>query len=80
MNIKPRTYYKYHTFNDQDFDIIYTGNKWVYIVAEKYGTSPLEKRDKRIVWDTIKEWQLMVNRNMYKITELSKDDLFLELL
>ena len=45
MKIKRKTYYKYHTFNDQDFDIIYTGNRWIYIVAEKYGTRPLEKHD-----------------------------------
>ena len=80
MKIKRKTYYKYHTFNDQDFDIIYTGNKWIYIVAEKYGTRPLEKHDKKRKWWTITYWQRVVNRNMYKTTELSKEDVFLELL
>jgi len=81
IKIKPRTYYKLlYNYNNGSYDIIYTGTKWIYIVAEKYGTRPLEKHDKKRKWWTITYWQRVVNRNMYKTTELSKEDVFLELL
>jgi len=57
MKIKPNTYYKIYYNEDKEwYDIVYTGNKWVYYIASKY------------------------NDNNYKIEEISKEDVFLELL
>jgi len=93
MKIKPNTYYKnyFYDINDPsikyreyysntDYDIVYTGNKWVYYIASKYNDTPLIKYDKKIKWRIIKRYQEFINDNNYKIEELSKEDVFLELL
>ena len=81
--IKARTYYKIY-YTNIGYDILYTGNKWVYEIAEQVGTKPLKKHDKRIIWWKIKNWQEDIDRNKYsnlnKLEELSKEDVFLELL
>ena len=78
MKIKPRTYYK--EFYDKDkYAILYTGTKWVYCRASKYN-GKLIKYDNRIKWETIKELQDYINSSDYKLEEISKEDLFLELL
>ena len=74
MKIKHNTYYK------DEYDILYTGTKWVYFIAYTYNEE-LIKYDNRFKWCTIKKFQDFVNISTYnKIEELSKEDLFLELL
>jgi len=79
ITIKPNTYYKRY-YNINEYNIIYTDNKWVYIIAYKLGNQPLVKYDKKRGWGTIKRYQEFINDKNYKIEELSKEDLFLELL
>ena len=84
--IKARTYYKiYYTetesiIGDDHYIILYTGTKWVYIIAKKYYNKPLFKYDKKFKWDIIKHLQNSINIFNYKIEEISKEDVFLELL
>ena len=85
ITIKPRRYYKRYYNEDKEwYNILYTGNKWVYVIAKKYYNKPLEKHDKRIIWWKIKTWQENIDRNKYSnlnnLEELSKGDVFLELL
>ena len=85
MNIKVRTYYK-QLYSNGNYVILYTGNKWIYIImAVKYVGKPLVKvkYDKKFKWRSIKDWRKEINRNKFirnKIEEMSKGDLFLELL
>jgi len=79
ITIKPNTYYKRY-YNINVYDIIYTDNKWVYIIADKFNNIPLIKYDKKPGWGTIKRYQEFINDKNYKIEEISKEDLFLELL
>ena len=84
MIIKPNRYYKkkYYTDSD-DYDIHYTDDKWCYIIATKYRSHLLIKHTKK-VWGTIKKFQDFVNISDYsdytKIEEMSKEDVFLEML
>ena len=81
IKLKPRTYYKdsYNT-EYEEYTIIYTGNKWVYIIADKDKNKLLEKRNKKFNIATIEEWQHIINIYNSKIEEMSKEDVFLELL
>ena len=81
IKIKPRTYYKRY-YHEDDYDIHYTGNKYVYIIAFKYKNHLLIKHTKKEVWGTIKNFQDFVNISAYynKIEEISIEDVFLELL
>ena len=81
MKLKPNTYYKrsYDT-NKDDYDILYTGTKWVYDIASKYNNNLLVKYTKKFKWWTIEEWQRYIKHQHIKVEELSKEDLFLELL
>ena len=79
MNIKPNTYYKRHHSNIY-YDIFYTGEKHAYLIACKYNNEPLIKYDPKVNWGTIKGLQEFINHNNYKIEEITKEDLFLELL
>ena len=81
MKIKPRTYYKiYYNVDKEWYDILYTGNKWVYIIAYKHNNNPLIKYDKKIKWFTINDYQDYIDMYSIKIKELTKEDVFLELL
>lgn len=75
MKLKARKYYKIYT-NSKNYKILYTGTKKVYLIAYKH-TNTLQKYDK-IYWGTLELWKKHVYSN--KIIELSKGDLFLELL
>ena len=78
MRIKSKTYYiRYYPTH---FTIWYTGTKWVYAIARKYENEPLIKYNKKTKMYTRKYWQNVINVNNYKTKELSKEDLFLELL
>jgi len=91
MKIKPNTYYKiyYPPYTQKicnaKYAIYYTGYKWVYIIAKKYYNKPLVKI-KKIKWIAINYYQNYItpykskNDNTLKIEELSKEDVFLELL
>ena len=86
MKIKPRTYYKcyykcYYVNDLYEYDIMYTGTKRIYEIAYKHINEPLFKWDKKIYRGSITQFQDSVNISAYnKIEELSKEDLFLELL
>ena len=78
MNIKPNKYYK--RYYDAHYSIWCTDNKWIYKIAYKPENQPLRKYTKKEVW-TIREFQDFVNIMDYnKIEEISKEDVFLELL
>jgi len=77
-NVKSRKYYvviilyiKY---------VIITDEKHAYLIACKYNNEPLIKYDPKVNWGTIKGLQEFINHNNYKIEEITKEDLFLELL
>jgi len=81
MKIKPNTYYKrYYTNSIFEYDIKYTDKKYVYIIAEKEYDNPLDKFDKKFKWGTIKSWEIYMTGRNDKMEEMSKEDLFLELL
>ena len=83
MKIKPNSYYKryYNNYYSDHYSIWYTGNKYAYIIARKYTNDPLVKLAKKEVWWTIEEWNKFINRSNYnKMEEISKGDVFLELL
>ena len=79
MKIKPRTYYKRY-YDKDDYDILYTNVKHVYPIAVKYKNALIHKFTKKFKWTTIKKLQKNINDNIYTIRELSKSDVFLELL
>ena len=78
IKIKPKSYYK-RCYGDH-YSIWYTGNKYAYIIARKYTNEPLVKLAKKELWNTIDSWQIYLTDNKYKTKELSKEDVFLELL
>ena len=86
MKIKPRTYYKIYHNHPNSYTILYTGNKWIYLIAEKKYDNPLVKYDKKFKWYTINSYQEFLNRasNVFiehpTIKELTKEEVFLELL
>jgi len=79
MKVKPRTYYKKYYTSDW-YAIYYTGNKHVYSIAETSLNKALIKYNKRRYWTTIKYWQYYIKHQHIKVEEISKEDLFLELL
>jgi len=80
MKLKSKTYYKVYDNNGDGYDIVYTGTKWIYRIAEKYRITVLHTFNKKRKWGTIREWQSIIEYNGFKIKELSKEELFLELL
>ena len=81
MNLKPNTYYKcYYVHDLHEYDIMYIDNEWVYFIADMRINEPIYKYDKKYKWGTIREWQAYINRYNVKVEELSKEDVFLELL
>ena len=81
MNIKPNRYYKecYNNSDENVYYIMYTGTTVVYEIA-RINNNQIYKNDEKIRWGTIKEWQEYINTYNIKIEEMSKEDLFLELL
>ena len=81
MKIKPNTYYKgYYTNSIFEYDILYTDTKYVYIIAEKEYDNPLDKFDKKFKWGTINDYQDYIDMYSIKIKELTKEEVFLEML
>jgi len=83
MNIKPYSYYKdYYTYRNLGYSIIYTDGKMVYEIAYTLyvnGENILCKHDITLDIGTVEECkQKNLNTNLLK--EISKEDLFLELL
>jgi len=78
IKIKPNSYYK--RYYDDHYTIWYTDNKHSYIMAYKYKNKPLEKLDNSLQRFTIDTWEWYINTNKFKTEEISKEDLFLELL
>jgi len=77
-NVKSRKYYK--VCYNSSYYIVYTDEKHAYLIACKYNNEPLIKYDPKVNWGTIKGLQEFINHNNYKIEEITKEDLFLELL
>ena len=80
MKIKPHTYYKDYFSDIKESNIIYTDAKMVYLIALVRINKPTIKLNKKLEWGTIKRYQRIINVNNYNIEEISKEDLFLELL
>ena len=81
IKIKPKKYYKqYYTILKSSYNIVYTCNKWVYDIASKIKNEPLSKWTKKMKWVTIEHWQKRINMYNYNVKEISKEDVFLELL
>ena len=79
IKIKPNSYYK--GYYDAHYSIWCTDNKYAYCIARKFENGPLTLI-KYSRWGTIKNFQDFINISAYynKIEEISKEDLFLELL
>ena len=87
ITIKPNSYYKDYFSDIKESNIIYTDAKMVYLIALVRINKPTIKLNKKLEWGTIKHYQriikdkpLLKNVNNYKIEEISKEDVFLELL
>jgi len=83
MKIKPNRYYKEY-YNETDhsggYNILYTDTKHVYILSYTRRNVPFYKYNHKVKLVTIKAWQEYINHYFYKIEEISKEDVFLELL
>ena len=85
ITIKPNTYYKkYCTYRNlswqQQVVLLLTDTKHVYEIAYKHIDEPIVKHDNKIMCMTIENWQEYINTHYTIIEEISKEDLFLELL
>jgi len=78
MKVNPYRYYKEcYKDNVVEYSIVYVDEKYVYLIACKYFDKPLIKyKENDKWWGTIKTLQLYSK----DIIELTKEDLFLELL
>ena len=79
MNIKPKMYYKRSCTYDV-YSIYYIGVKYVYQLAYKNENSVLVKHNKKKKMGTIKDWKKRTNHFNLIVEEISKEDVFLELL
>ena len=83
--IKSNSYYKDYYGGNIDcysitgYRIFYTDDHTAYKIAYKYN-GELIKHDKKENWGSIKGWNRFINKFNLKIEELSKEDVFLELL
>jgi len=86
IKIKPKKYYKqYYTILKRGYTILYTGTTWVYAIAYTTRSNDWKKNiiikcDKKCKHNTIKHLQRNIISKHIIIEELSKEDLFLELL
>ena len=79
IKIKPNSYYK--RYYDDHYSIWCTDNKYAYCIARKFENGPLTLIKYKRRWGTVKYWQDYIHSNDYKkVEEISKEDLFLELL
>jgi len=80
ITIKPNSYYKDYFSDIKESNIIYTDAKMVYLIALVRINKPTIKLNKKLKWGSIKEWEMYITRRNDKIEEISKEDVFLELL
>jgi len=82
MNIKDKTYYiKYYDKDRESYNIWYIDNEYAYIVASKYKNDVRAKNKHNTRWGSLKRLKGYLRDINYKnIEELSKADVFLELL
>jgi len=81
MKIKPNRYYKEcYKDNVVEYFIIYVDEKYVYLIACKYKDDPLYKYNTKHKWGTIEAWLNRSNKYRYSIENITKEDIFLELL
>jgi len=80
MKIKPNTYYKLYYNNINSYNVFYTDTKHVYEIAYNYNNNPLIKSNEKRSLGTIKSYQEYILRHNITVEEISKGDVFLELL
>ena len=85
FKFKPNTYYKryyisYKKDSTQTYSILYTDDKCLYEIAFCSENKLLHKFNTKYVWGNIDYLQYHMNINKPNIEELSKEDVFLELL
>lgn len=86
MNIEPNKYYKnYYSKYEDIYNILYTDDTYIYNTAIKYSTGVLHKFKKAKNWGTIKDHNKRINKSdyldkLFEIEEITKGDVFLELL
>ena len=81
MKIEPNKYYKnYYSKYEDIYSILYTDDTYIYNTAIKYSTGVLHKFKKAKNWGTIKDHNKRINKFEIGIEEITKGDVFLELL
>jgi len=88
MKVKPNRYYKelYIIENIKSYYFYTTDTKCVYEIAYLYNDTQLVKYNTPIncgsikEWQTRREWQEDTNTHSYNVKEISKGDVFLEML
>jgi len=82
ITIKPNSYYKLYYYGyPNSYSLCHTNTTQMYKIAQKTGTyKPSIKLNKKLKWGSIKEWEMYITRRNDKIEEISKEDVFLELL
>ena len=82
ITINPNSYYK--LYYDDHYTIWCTNNQWAYVMARIYYKNKVVvtvgKYDKNEEFYTINRLQEYLNNTSIKIKEISKGDVFLELL
>ena len=79
MKLKPNKYYKiYYSKYEEIYSILYTDDTYIYNTAIKYSTGELHKFKKAKNWGTINDHNKLINK--FEIEEITKGDVFLELL
>jgi len=82
ITIKPNSYYKLYYYGyPNSYSLCHTNTTQMYKIAQKTGTyKPLYKFNTPLMCMTIENWQEYINTHYIIIEEISKEDLFLELL
>ena len=83
MKIKPYKYYKEYyneNYHSSGYNILYTDTKHVYVLAYIRKNMPFYKYSPKLLLGPIDHWQDCIDKYKYKPEELSKADVFLELL
>jgi len=79
MKIKPNSYYM-TSVSEDICDFYYTNDIEVYWIALKNKNKIIHKHNTPINYGSIKKWQEHLDRFNMKLKEMSKGDLFLEML
>ena len=83
MKLKPNKYYKRYYNDEDDYDILYTNSKSIYLIAYMYiniTSNVLYKPKKRLRIGSIIANNRHTKRNNERVEEISESEVFLELL